>query len=277
MAVWVGIIAAIAAALAVLAFLERRAHRRFVAEAMRERVSAGRQPAEVVTENDLRDLPEPLARFIRFSGAIGRPRISSVRLVHGGRFKPGIGRPWMRVRGEYFITTPRPSFSWWGRIGPMPGLSVVAVDSYAGGRGRMLVRALSAFRLVDDRSANVSQSAFGRCVAELTMAPTFFLDRRYVSAVQSGDNQVRCTVRDGVFQSDADLHVNRDGSLDRVVVMRLFDRGGGKATLERFTGKSSDWKDAGGRMLASRMDGFWNLAEGDLHYVSFEMEHAEYE
>ena len=88
---------------------------------------------------------------------------------------------------------------------------------------------------------------------------------------------MRCTVTDGEFSTDADLCFNPDGSLDRVMVMRYFDRGDGKATLERFTGIASRPKSFDGRMLASRMDGFWNLPEGDLHYVSFDIDRVEFE
>ena len=70
--------------------------------------------------------------------------------------------------------------------------------------------------------------------------------------------------------------VHADGSLDRIVVMRYFDRGRGRATLERFTGTSSRPRNYGGLVLGSRLDGFWNLPEGDLHYVSFEVESIEF-
>jgi hypothetical protein len=30
-------------------------------------------------------------------------------------------------------------------------------------------------------------------------------------------------------------------------------------------------------MLSSQLDGFWNLPEGDLHYVSFVIDSVEYE
>jgi hypothetical protein len=84
-------------------------------------------------------------------------------------------------------------------------------------------------------------------------------------------------VTDGEHSTDADFFINPDGSLDRVVVMRYFDRGGGKATLERFTGKGSHSKSFSGRMLASKFDGTWNLPEGDLHYVSFKVDSVEFE
>ena len=159
-----------------------------------------------------------------------------------------------------------------GRFKPGPGISVVAADSYAKGRGRMLIKAMALLTSVDDTSAQVSQSAFGRCVAELTMTPTFFLDREYVRCTQTANNQVHCSIADGACSTEADLVINEDGSLDRIVVMRYFDRGGGGATLERFTGKLSQPKSYAGLALGSKMDGFWNLPEGDLHYVSFDVD-----
>jgi hypothetical protein len=59
--------------------------------------------------------------------------------------------------------------------------------------------------------------------------------------------------------------------------LRYFERGGGEATLEPFTGKGSDPKSFGGRVLATKLDGIWNLPEGDLHYVSFDVDDVEFE
>jgi hypothetical protein len=269
-----GIAALTAGGAAGLVWAERAFWSAYLQRAMRLRAEAGVQSGALVTEADLEDLPEPMARYIRFSGAVGKPRIEAVHLLHGGRFKTAAGAPWMPIRGEYFITAAKPSFAWYGRLRVAPGVHVAAIDSYGDGHGRMLVKAMSLFRIADDQSDPVSRSAFGRCVAELTMAPTFFLNRQYVRCTQTGRDQVRCTVTDAGLSTDAELFVNEDGSLNRVVVMRYFDRGGGRATLERFTGENSRPQMFGGRMLASKMDGTWNLPEGDLHYVSFQIEHA---
>ena len=97
-------------------------------------------------------MPEPLARYLRHAGVVGRTRISTVRLWHSGQFKPGRDQPWLPIDGEYSITTRKPSFSWYGKIWMAPGVSIVAFDSYFDGEGRMLVKAMSAFTIVDDQS-----------------------------------------------------------------------------------------------------------------------------
>ena len=267
-----------AAVAAAFVFADRRLHGSFVAGAARIRAAAGTQPGTLVTEQDLKDLPEPIARYLRWSGTLGKKRISAVHLRHSGTFRLERDKPWMPIQGEYQVTTRPPTFTWYGKLRMAPGITAVALDSFTNGRGRMLVRLMSAFTITDDQSEQVSHSAFGRCIVELAvMAPTFFLDRDRVRYAQTGPDTVRCTVTDGRFSTDADLVVNSDGSLDRILVQRYFDRGNGLATLERFTGKSSQPKSYAGIMLGSRMDGSWNLREGDFHYVSFDVDSVEFQ
>jgi hypothetical protein len=275
-AAWTVASAAMLAAvfLAVVDFSFHRSFERTVAE-MRGR--AGAQGDAPVTEEDLRQVPEPVARWVRWSGAVGKSRITALRVVHSGALRTGADQPWMTVRGEYLVTTRKPSFLWYGKAKVAPALNVAAVDSYFEGEGHMVVKAMSAIPVMDASSPDVDQSAFGRCIAELTLAPTFFLDRDLVHCERSAADRASCTVADGRFSASADLYVRPDGSLDRIVVMRGFDRGGGHRTLERFTGKASGAWSHGGRTFPSRIDGTWNLPEGDLHYVSFDIERIEVE
>ena len=115
-------------------------YKTFVTSAARFKAAAGQHDDTLVTEDDLRELPEPMARYLRFSGVVGRKRISAAHIVHSGQFKRNANRAWMPIDGEYFITTKQPSFFWYGKVNLLPGINVVAFDSYAGGGGRMVVK-----------------------------------------------------------------------------------------------------------------------------------------
>ena len=64
------------------------------------------QPAidGVVTEADLARLPEPLAAYVRQSGAVGQPRVSSLRADIHGRIRSGPDAAWMPFTGEQVNT-----------------------------------------------------------------------------------------------------------------------------------------------------------------------------
>jgi hypothetical protein len=239
-------------------------------------VEAGKQDPSLITEEDLATLPIPVARYIRFSGFIGLKKISTMRIVHSGSFKPGVNKKFMPIRGEYFLTTKKPSFSWYGKVAMMPGLTFSAFDSYYNGHGRMTVKLLSTFKIVDVDSKEIGLSAFGRCVAEMTLVPSFFLDNEKVKWISSDSTKAECQIIDSGLITNAQLYFNNNGSLERIVVDRYFDRNNGEATLEKFTAKGQDIKDFNGLKLGSVVDGYWNLKEGDLHYVHFIIEKVEF-
>lgn len=237
----------------------------------------GKAPQDTITEHGIQPLPEPFARYFRYSGVIGRARISAAHIQHSGTFKAGIGKPWTPIRGEYFLTTSPPSFVWYGRIRILPGLAVAAIDSYANGRGRMWIRLLSLFTIADVQSSETTQSAFARCIAELTMAPTFFLDPNHIVCRQTGPNSFRCSATNVGLSADVDFLVNDNGALERITTLRYFDRGTAPATLERFTVVFSKPSSYAGVTLASHIDAFWNLPDGDFHSASFDLDAVTFE
>jgi len=239
-------------------------------------IEAGRQDPNLITEEDLATLPIPISRYIRFSGLIGLKKISTMRIVHSGAFKPGANKKFMPVKGEYSLTTKKPSFSWFGKVAMIPGLTFSAFDSYYNGHGRMTVKLLSTFKIVDVDSKEIGLSAFGRCVAEMTLVPSFFLDNKKVKWLSSDSTKAECQITDLDLIANAQLYFNKNGSLDKIVVDRYFDRDNGEATLEKFTAKGQDIKDFNGLKLGSVVDGYWNLKEGDLHYVHFIIEKVEF-
>jgi hypothetical protein len=55
-----------------VAWAQKAAHDAFLDNAARVKAAAGVQEDTPVTEADLRDLPEPMVRYLRFSGALGK-------------------------------------------------------------------------------------------------------------------------------------------------------------------------------------------------------------
>jgi len=135
---------------------------------------------------------------------------------------------------------------------------------------------MSAFPVVDAQDPNTDLSAFGRCVAELTLAPSFFLDAERITWETAQKDSATFTVRDHGLSARAEMFVNADGSLDRIEVVRNFDRGKGKSTPERFVAKGVKPMTYSGYRIASKLVGWWDLKEGRLEYVRFIVDSAEF-
>jgi hypothetical protein len=247
----------------------RRYHASFIKFTEQNKWLAGKQDSVPVTESDLDTLPNVVARYLKYSGIVGKNPISYVHLTHEGKFRPGRHIPFLRIKGEYFITTNKPSFIWFGKLSLLPGLNITTIEQYFRNQGYLLIKLMSTATLARDHSEFSVRSSFGRCITVMSMAPSFLLDKRYVTWIRSDSVSAECEVADSVTHAMAKYFFNKDGSLHKIEVNRFYGRRRGDPVLEKFTFEVSGSKNFDGIILPEVFDGYWNLKEGDLHYIHF--------
>jgi hypothetical protein len=104
---------------------------------------------EVVTEADLVDLPEPLAAYVRCSGAVGKPRVTSLYADVHGRIRGGSDKPWMPFTGKQLNTYgPRPQRAFIMNA-TMSGLPVTVLHLFGDTTATMRAKLLSLVTVVD--------------------------------------------------------------------------------------------------------------------------------
>ena len=70
----------------------------------------------LVTAEMLQDLPDPVQRYMNYTGLVGKPWIDTVHLKYTGRFRQGLDRPWMPMIAEQWYTIYPPAFIWKARF-----------------------------------------------------------------------------------------------------------------------------------------------------------------
>ena len=53
-----------------------------------------------VTEERLYGLPEPVKRYMKYTGVIDKPWIENVWLKQAGKFRQGEDKPWMAMNAD---------------------------------------------------------------------------------------------------------------------------------------------------------------------------------
>jgi len=256
---------------------DRRFHAGFVKMAEEIRTANKLADPESITEASLAGLPEVVARYMRYSGLVGKKQISAVRWLHSGTFRPAANREFFPIKGAYYVTANKPSFCWYGKISMAPGLSVAAFDSYYDGNGRMRIKIMSAFTLADEQSEFTDISSFGRMVIEMAILPSFFLDSERISWINSDSASAECLIKDSGMQTSAKLSFSTEGALEKIEVDRYYGNDENQQTLEKFTGIAHGKRNHNGIILPEIFDGYWNLKTGDLHYVHFIVDSVEYQ
>jgi hypothetical protein len=121
----------------------------------------------VVTEEMLQGLPEPVQRYLTYTGFVGKSFVRTVYLKQKGRIRTGPGRPWMPLDAEEYYSVDPPGFVWDGAmsVGPLPVAR--ARDMYLNGKGHMLVKAAALFTVADASGDQMDQGPMMRYLSEM--------------------------------------------------------------------------------------------------------------
>jgi hypothetical protein len=63
----------------------------------------------LIAEPDLAQLPPTIQRYLRITGAVGRPRVLNMRAGMHGRVRSGLSAPWMRFVAEQYSFFVKPA------------------------------------------------------------------------------------------------------------------------------------------------------------------------
>jgi hypothetical protein len=102
-------------------------------QALLGQASAG--PAVLLGPADVAPLPLPVRRWLETSGAVGRPRAQTVRLLQRGQLRVAADKPFLAATAQQYYTVDPPGFLWTVELTMFGILPVVGRDSYVLGRG----------------------------------------------------------------------------------------------------------------------------------------------
>ncbi|MCD6574502.1 hypothetical protein J7K97_02345 [Candidatus Aerophobetes bacterium] len=109
----------------------------------------GKDKAEIITEEDVTKLPEPVQRWLQRAQITGKEKIVSVRLKQEGFFRTKQGGSWMPFKATQYYRTKPPGFIWYVTMKPFPFFVIKGRDSYYEGRGNMLIKLFSLIKVAD--------------------------------------------------------------------------------------------------------------------------------
>jgi hypothetical protein len=231
-------------------------------QALRARAAPGR--AGVVTEEMLADLPEPVRRYLRYTGVVGRPFPGTIQLRQEGQLGPGPGQPWMPVDAEEHYSVQPPGFVWAGTVRVGPLAVGRARDMYAEGKGRLLVKVASLWPVADASGEQMDQAAMMRYLSEMIWFPAAFLADNISFAPIDGSS-ARVTLTDHGRTATGTLVFDQQGQLTGFVAKRY--RTADASSPETWSTPVTGYGEFEGLRLPARGKAIYKLPGGDLEYI----------
>jgi hypothetical protein len=226
-------------------------------------------PAPLLVERDLAPLPAPVQRYLRYSGALGKPRVWNVRATFKGGIRREADGPWMDMRSEqynFFEEGTRVFFSKASRFGiPFDGLHL-----FRGPAATMQIRVASLFTVVDARGPEMNQSETVTLFNDMCLlAPATLIDPR-IQWQAVDDLAVRATFTNRGISIRAHLRFNDAGGLVDFVSNDRFETSDGKIYKNyRWSTPIRGYREFEGRRIMTEGDAVSHRPDGDFAYGRF--------
>jgi hypothetical protein len=234
-------------------------------------------PAKIITEAHLTPLPEPVQRYLRFAGVVGKPKTRCARVRQSGLMRTNPTQNWMPVEAvQYSTLAGQLSRSWYARIKLGPLTLLKGYDRYDNGTGQMVIRLLSLFPVADTSGPEMDVSALIIFINDMVMWPTAFLsDFIQWESINAASASIHVDLYKRQFS--AVCHFNETGELVNFVTEDRYRTVGKEFLRTRWSTPFRNYRDVNGFQIPSQGEATWHLAEGDFSYIQVKIEQVRYD
>lgn len=220
---------------------------------------------ELITMSDLEGLPQPVQKFLTYSGIVGTPWITEVSLEQEGLFKTAPDRDWVPFTATQVFNIEEASFEWKVRMKMAPMMLVTGRDALQDGQGTMKIKLFGIFPIVNASGAEIDQGSMTRYLSESIWFPQAFLDDHISwESIDSLSAKATLTINDKSV--DGVFHFNDLGQVTYFECNRYYSEGD-NAVLKPWFTPVDEYRQFDGLSIGSRGRALWKLADGDFTYV----------
>ena len=231
-------------------------------------------PPQIVTEKDLRGLPEPVQRWLLYSRVTGEEKITTVRLKQDGFFRLKKDSKWLPFKAEEYFTVDPPAFIWYTTMNVAPFFFIKGRDRYFDGNGNILIKLWSLITVAKASGDEINQGTLVRFLNEMMWFPSAALSD-YITWVPIDSTSAEAKMSYMGNTASAIFHFNKQGAITNITASRYMKRDG-NFTLEKWSTPISEYGEFNGIRIPIKGEGEWNLESGDFSYIKVNVKDVEY-
>jgi hypothetical protein len=250
--------------------------RKYRREVRLQQKNRSAQPTQLILEEDIAHLPEPVQRFMRFTGVIGRARPHIMMVKMRGRIRSSPDSPWMSLRSEQVNWFDQPFRAFFMRAWRM-GIPASGLHLYRDAAASMEIRLAGLLKIVDARGPKMNQSETVTVLNDMLFLAPGALLHPGISWQPVDGTSTKVSFTNGGITVGALVTFDPDGRLVNFMSNDRYESTDGK-TYNLYPWKTpvKKYGSFGGLNLPSLIDVIYTRPEGDFCYGTFEMTHIRY-
>ena len=226
----------------------------------------------MITNEDIKHLPEAVKRYLEYTGTLGTEKISSVMAITTGQIRAAEDTGWMKLVSEQYNFFDLYSRYYYIRAKKM-GIPATGLHSYDNETATMVIKLAGLLEIVNAKGPEMNQGETVTLLNDMCfLAPgTLITPDIYWENI---DNMtVKAIFKNGNIKVAASLFFNEKGELINFLSNDRFETTDGKI-YNNFPWSTpiSEYKNFDGFRLASKADVIYHKPAGDFCYGKFQIE-----
>lgn len=229
-------------------------------------------PKELVRESDLKDLPEPVQRYLRYVGVVNKPKVKNFKVIFEGQMRDK-GKEYFPFTTEQYNFFDEPTRLFFMKA-KMFGLTVPGYHKYSKGKATMDVRLFGLFSIVKLSGEVMNKAETVTLFNDMCLlAPATLIDKR-IQWEAINDTSTKAIFNNRNISISATLFFNSQGQLidflseDRTAISDM--------KQYPFSTPVSEYKNINGFNIMSHGEAIWHYPDGKFTYGKFTLNNLEY-
>lgn len=228
-----------------------------------------------VSENDIKELPKAVEKWLQRSGVIGKPYINKGKVVQQAqmKLKPEQDK-WFNAKAIQYTTINVPAFIWSVDVEMNAVMNFQGRDKFENGKGEMLIKLNSLINIVDEKGEQLSEGTLQRYLGEMVWFPSLALSP-YVTWKAVNETTAIATMDYKGTTGSGTFYFNLDGDFIKFSAMRFKDNEP-EAKRYEWVLLVEEHKVFKGIKIPSKMTATWKLEDKDWTWLNLEIKDITY-
>ena len=224
----------------------------------------------LLTEDDIKHLPEPVQKYLAYVGAIGKEKVHSLRVVCEGEMKLDPKKDWVRITFEQYNFFDKKLTRMFYMKANMFGLPVLGLHTYTDEQANMLIKLAGLVTVLDSRGPEMRIGDTTTLFNDMCLfAPATLIDER-ISWEPIDSLSAKATFENNGCKISAVLYFNEKGEMvDFVSDDRYYIPMDGSVKKAVWSTPFRDYIEKNGIKHPGYGEAVWKLPEGDYCYIRF--------
>jgi hypothetical protein len=266
----------VAIAVSVALYKSQELKRTYKAQVLQGLDNIKKSQRAVITEEDIKHLPQPVQKYLRYVGVMGKEKVESVRVVCEGEFRPDPKKDWAKMESVQYNFFTEPARIYYIGL-KMSGIPVVGLHSYRDAKATMLIKLAGLFTVANGRGPIMNSAETVTVFNDMCLlVPATLIDKR-IQWETIDSSTVKATFVNKDNKISALLYFNDKGELINFISDdRYYSPTGDTYLKARWSTPVGDYKVINGLRLPTYGEAIWQFPEGDYCYAKLKIKDVEY-